>query len=199
MKKTALCILLVLLCGCSPTPSDTKETDDQAAYCGDTKGCSFGEKADMSGYEDFDTKNNMFEESDMAHLLNAIKTKKSGIFYLGYPKCPWCIEAILLLNDIAKKYDQSIAYVRTRDDDSELIYTPEQKKELISYASTYMNKDEEGEYQIYVPFVIVIKEGKVVSGHIGTVDGHNAHERKMKDQEKKDLQDIYTEMFEQLK
>ena len=62
-----------------------------------------------------------------------------------------------------------------------------------------MNKDNEGEYQIYVPFVIVIKDGKVVSGHIGTVEGHDAHERKMNDQEKQDLQDIYTEMFEQLK
>ena len=51
--------------------------------------------------------------------------------------------AIPVLNDIAKKHNQSIAYVRTRDDDSELIYTPDQKKELISYASTYMNQDDE--------------------------------------------------------
>lgn len=200
MKKAFLCVLLILLCGCSTSTSNSKQPEDHnATYCDDSKGCGFGEKADMSGYENFDTKNSMFEESDMAHLLTAIKEKKSGIFYLGYPKCPWCIEAIPVLNDIAKKHNQSIAYVRTRDDDSELIYTPDQKKELISYASTYMNLDDEGEYQIYVPFVLVIKDGKVVAGHVGTVDGHDAHERKMNEQEKKDLQSIYEDMFQKLK
>ena len=200
MKKTALCILLVLLCGCSTSTTDKqKPEEDGTSYCDDSKGCGFGEKADMSGYKDFDTKNSMFEESDMEHLLTAIKEKKTGIFYLGFPKCPWCEEAIPILNDIAKENNQNIAYVQTRDDASELIYTPDQKKTLISYASAYMNQDDKGEYQIYVPFVLVIKEGKVVAGHVGTVDGHDAHERKMNDQEKKELQTIYEDMFKKLK
>lgn len=200
MKKTVLCILLVLLCGCSTSTTDKQKTEeDGTSYCDDSKGCGFGEKADMSGYKDFDTKNSMFEESDMEHLLTAIKEKKTGIFYLGFPKCPWCEEAIPVLNDIAKENNQNIAYVQTRDDASELIYTPDQKKALISYASAYMNQDDKGEYQIYVPFVLVIKEGKVVAGHVGTVDGHDAHERKMNDQEKKELQTIYEDMFKKLK
>lgn len=199
MKKAVLCIVLIILCGCSSTTNTKQPEDNNAAYCDDTKGCGFGEKADMSGYENFDTQNSMFEESDMAHLLNAIKEKKSGIFYLGFPKCPWCIEAIPVLNNIAKQHNQMIAYVRTRDDASELIYTPDQKKALISYASAYMNKDDEGEYQIYVPFVLVVKDGKVVAGHVGTVDGHDAHERKMKEEEKKALQNIYEDMFQKLK
>ena len=54
--------------------------------------------------------------------------------------------------------------------------------------------------KIYVPFVLVIKDGKVVAGHVGTVDGHDAHERKIElSKEKKDLQSIYEDMFQKLK
>ena len=40
---------------------------------------------------------------------------------------------------------------------------------------------------------------KWYAGHVGTVDGHDAHERKMNEQEKKDLQSIYEDMFQKLK
>lgn len=54
---------------------------------------------------------------------------------------------------------------------------------------------DQGEYQLYVPFVVVVKDGKAVSGHIGTVDGHDAHERKMTEKETQELKKIYEDMF----
>ena len=48
---------------------------------------------------------------------------------------------------------------------------------------------------LYVPFVVVVKDGKAVSGHIGTVDGHDAHERKMTEKEMQELKKIYADMF----
>ena len=46
-----------------------------------------------------------------------------------------------------------------------------------------------------MPFVVVVKDGKAVSGHIGTVDGHDAHERKMTEKETQELKKIYENMF----
>ena len=66
---------------------------------------------------------------------------------------------------------------------------------MISYTKQFMEKDDDGEYQLYVPFVVVVKDGKAVSGHIGTVDGHDAHERSMTDKEKQELKKLYEDMF----
>lgn len=200
MRKLWLCMLLVVVCGCSSAETkDTKKNADNntVSYCDDAGGtCGFGTEADMSAYEGFDSKDAMFEESDMAHLLSAIESKSTGMFYLGYPSCPWCVEALPILNEVAKEHSQHIAYVRTRDDQKELMYTEEQKKALIDAASSYMQKDTDGNYQIYVPFFVVIKEGKVVDGHVGTVDGHDAHERVMNEDEKSQLKDIFTKMLQ---
>ncbi len=40
------------------------------------------------------------------------------------------------------------------------------------------------------------KKGKGNQGHIGTVEGHDAHERKMNEKEKRQLRKIYDAMFE---
>lgn len=200
MKKIWIGILLIALCGCSVAePKDTKKTNekDQTSYCDDaTSTCGFGTEADMSAYEGFDHANSMFEESDMTHLINTIKRKETGIFYLGYPSCPWCVEALPVLNEVAKASNQHIAYVRTRDEKKELMYTEEQKKTLIDAASTYMQKDDEGNYQVYVPFFVVVKDGVVVDGHVGTVDGHDAHERVMTEEEKSQLKEIFEKMLQ---
>ncbi len=202
MKKIWLCILLIVLCGCT-TAKDNKKTESNQtsqSYCDDdTSTCSFGKEADMSAYEGFDSKDSRFEESDMEHLLATFDQKKSGIFYLGYPSCPWCIEALPVLNEVAKENDVYVAYVRTRDDQKELIYTEEQKQKLISLTSAYLEKNDDGEPQLFVPFVLVVKDGKAISGHVGTVDGHDAHERTMKDEEKEALHKIYMEMLNEMK
>lgn len=99
------------------------------------------------------------------------------------------------MNEVAKADKQHILYIQTRDDKKELLYTQDQKKEMISYTKQFMEKDDEGEYQLYVPFVVVVKDGKAVSGHIGTVDGHDAHERSMTDKEKQELKKLYEDMF----
>ena len=31
---------------------------------------------------------------------------------------------------------------------------------MISYTKQFMEKDDQGEYQLYVPFVVVVKDGK---------------------------------------
>ena len=46
------------------------------------------------------------------------------------------------------------------------------------------------------PFVVVVKKGKAIKANIGTVEGHDAHERKMNEKEKRQLRKIYDAMFE---
>ncbi len=200
MKKIVLLMLVSLLCACSAnTKADKTEQNKKDTYCSDetdkSSACGIDESADMSGYKDFKETENQFVNSDMQEALSVFQKKESAILYFGYPNCPWCVEALPVMNEVAKENKQHILYIRTRDDKKELLYTPKQKKELISYTKQFMEKDDEGEIQLYVPFVVVVKDGNAVSGHIGTVDGHDAHERKLTEKETQELKKIYADMF----
>ena len=51
---------------------------------------------------------------------------------------------------------------------------------------------------MYVPFVVVVKDGEVIAAHEGTVSSHNAHERTMTDSGIIELTNTYQDMFDQL-
>lgn len=198
MKKIMMLMICLCLAGCGLQDKDKKNNGN--SYCDDgvSNACKIEESADMSAYENFKAKDNQFVRSDMKTVLSMIEKKESGVVYFGFPACPWCVEALPIMNDAAKDKKLNIMYVQTRDENKELMYTAEQKKSIMAYTDAYLEKDEDGEKQFYVPFLIVVKDGKVVAGHIGTVDGYDTHERKMNDAEKAELKDIYLQMFEKL-
>lgn len=198
MKKF-ICLLVVclLVCGCvnkSPQPNE----DEQVGYCdGEVEmGCGLDNGLDMSAYEGFDDKENAFVKSDMNEAIDIFKSKRSAILYFGFAKCPWCIEALPVMNEAAKAVGRSIYYVETRDLERNLLYTEEQKKEIVSYLYDYLDTNDEGEKHLFVPFVVVVEEGIVKSAHLGTIESHEAKERKMTEEESKQLRSIYDAMFQ---
>ena len=40
--------------------------------------------------------------------------KESAILYFGYPSCPWCVEALPVMNEVMKADKQHILYIRTK-------------------------------------------------------------------------------------
>lgn len=197
LNKILLPLLMVgMLVGCSAkTPEDNNKETSNSGACGEEAGCALMDPADMDSYESFTNANHIFQKSEMETILTLLREKKSGVVYMGYPKCPWCVEAVPILDEVANAKDKVIYYVETRDAEKNLLYTDEEKAEFITYAEEYLDKDDEGNYAIFVPFVFVIKDGVIESGNIGTVDSHDAHERKMNDEEKAQLKEIYENML----
>lgn len=196
MKKLWIGFMCVLLVGCSIVK--TPEQNPNKPFCGFEDECSKG-NADMSDYEGFMETENVFVKSNMQEVLKMIEEGKSAIVYFGFPDCPWCIEALPIMNEVAKTYHQNIYYVQTRDEDRNLIYTEEEKSAILEVVGEFEEKDDDGQIQLFVPLVVVIQDGQAISGNVGTVDGHDAHERKMSEEEKAALTDIYDTMFAMLK
>ncbi len=189
MKKMILCILcLCCIVGCSSSPKD-KETN----YCDeDTNSCGLDSNTNSN------QNSQQFMSITMQEATQLFKEKQKGIIYFGYPDCPWCQEAQPILEEVSKEFDIKIYYVRTRDDDKEKLYTKDEKDAIVPYLKDYLKKDDQGELQIYVPLVVSIENGRVIQGHLGTVDEHDAHERKMTESEKNEVKDIYTEIISSL-
>lgn len=190
MKKTIcwLFISLLLLSSCS---TNTKEDKDPKG-CGDDEVCDVADRADMSSYEGFMDSDHQFIEVPMSDFLLKLDAGATGIYYFGYTTCPWCVEAVPIMNEVAKELGLNIFYIdkkaeTTKEADSKAIEARIPDK---------LEKDDDGNPHLYVPYVITIKDGTITSYHTGTVDSHDAHERKMTDKEKAELKKIYQEMFQ---
>ncbi len=193
MKKT-ICWLFISLLICSSCSADKKDTSDPKG-CDSDELCDVTERSDMSGYEGFMDNEHQFVEVPMSDFLLKLDAGATGIYYFGYTTCPWCVEAVPIMNEVAKEFDVKIFYIDKKAETTK----EEDSKAIEARIPDKLDKDDEGNPHLYVPYVITIKEGEITSYHTGTVDSHDAHERKMTDEEKAELKKRYQEMFQTIK
>ncbi len=136
----------------------------------------------------------------------------TGIIYLGYPKCPWCRNAVNVLQHL--NVDEIYYLDMTNERNSYSVKNGELQKDnegtkqyyeilklldehLLDYEITDNDKVYNvGEKRVYVPMVIGVLNGKVVGTHIDIVDleeGQTAFDVLNKEQQEK-LLDIYDEI-----
>ncbi len=193
MKKLMIAFLsIVVLAGCSSTGTkDDSKKDDKKNVC--DVDC---DTADMSEYETMKEADHVFKEASFKQAIDMLKDEKfTGILYFGYPACPWCEEAVPIMNEVAKKHNLPIYYVNKKSQDN--IDHPEWEKEATKLLDEAygLDKDDDDNPRIYVPEVVVVKEGEVISHHMGTIESHDATERKMSEDEIRVLKKIYDNMF----
>lgn len=157
---------------------------------------------------------------DTKEALKVLK-EETAIIYVGANWCPWCRNAIPVLFDVAKENKIKTIYYLNLDEeksayeikDGKLVKTTDGTKgyyELLDFLndelSNYIITDKDGkkfdtgEKRIYMPFVLAVKNGKISSTHIGTVD-LDEDQTKYSDLTSKqydELYDIYNEMFEKV-
>ncbi len=161
-------------------------------------GCGGSEqvKSDMSHYEGFTDTNHVFYDMEVKDIKQAIDQKETVVVYFGFSSCPWCVEALPILNDVAKEYSQSIGYIDTRKDaswQSNLDITDYDV--VVEYLGDYLEYDDNGIKHLYTPMLFFIKDGEVVASHQGTVEDHDAHERQMTEEEQEQLKETYQNAF----
>ena len=201
MKKLIVLLLLIMMCaGCSVSPSHkpTPSPDSsQNTGCAVEEPCTdeVSETADMSEYG---LDGHVFIETTYSDVLKMIESKRTAVIYIGRPTCPWCQDAVPVLNEIAKEYDMDIHYVFTRSDYNQSDAGQQAKDELILYMHDYLNENDEGEKALFVPDVLFIKNGEIAGNHINTVEGYQPSEREMNDEEIEQLKSIYRSYFERI-
>lgn len=140
-----------------------------------------------------------------------ILQNKTGIIYLGFPKCPWCRTAIPVLFDIVNDYKiDNIYYMNILDErDSYTIEDDELHLEknasdgylklldiLDEYLTDYVielddKTYEVGEKRIFAPSVIFVREGKILGIHVSTVASQENGFDSLTDDQYDELYSIY--------
>lgn len=190
--KMNLALSLCLLAGCASAPAAPQTENDEPAQT--PLACEAGsENCEAKAEAEAD-----FTEIEFDDAIALFEEGKSGVLYFGFAACPWCEEAVPILDEEAKKAGTQILFVRTRDENKERLYTDEQKEKIQKWIEKYMSENEEGELTLYVPLVVRVENGEAVAGHQGTVEEHDAHERKMSADEQKEVRKIYAELVKPL-
>lgn len=147
----------------------------------------------------------------------------TGVIYFGFPTCPWCRNAVTPLVSAAESVElDKVYYLNIMDirdslsvnDAGEIVVEKEgtkNYKKILKALKTILddyyvedalgNKINTNEKRLYVPTVVVIKNGKIIDYHMDTVDSHveagNGYAELTKEQ-REELFNIYGSMFSKI-
>lgn len=154
------------------------------------------EAANMSEYEEFKNEDGVFYDITVDDFVKRYNDGENFVTIFSFAKCPWCNDALPVLNAVAKKHNMQVAYINTRPDKSVSKNTemPDFDK-VYSILGDIIEKDNEGKPLMYVPFVVGLKDSHIAGYHVSTVDGYNPGERNMNEQEKEQLTELYETIF----
>lgn len=155
---------------------------------------------------------NMIKYIDLEEAIDIIKND-TGVIYFGYPSCPWCRNAVPVLLDAASSTSLDTIYyvnaynirdVKEIDDDGNIVTTNEGDRlyddlleVLDDILDPYTIIDDNGEVidlgekRLYVPMVLFVKDGEVVSYHLSTVDSQEDPSISLNDSQRDELYNIY--------
>ena len=158
------------------------------------------------------SKDNAIKYSSYDEVLDLL-TDGTGVIYLGYETCPWCRSAVPVLLDAADAVGmEKILYINMKnerdqikvkeDGTLEVIYEgTEGYKKLLTrldpILDEYTLEDLHGntvsanEKRIFVPIVIFVREGEIVSYHIDTVPSQTNPFEALNEEQVNELMDIY--------
>ncbi|MBW9212860.1 MULTISPECIES: hypothetical protein [Terrabacteria group] len=192
MKRSiAVLLTMVLLVGCS-NPYQEPKMDQKivVAYKLELK----SNKADMSGYKWIRGKTADFREVSTQEALRLINEKGTGILYFGYTDCQFCARAVPELNEAMKRTGVSVYYVDTTKANVLDINA------LLAKFAAILSETGDNTDGFYVPLVVAIRDGIPVAEHTTLLKNYEIKDEKaqMSEEQKKELQNIYINIFQKI-
>lgn len=211
MRKKAAILLLCLawyLTGCTANTEDPDLADimDKMEVTDNTSEDNTPEEntseedasgSEISGYPSLEGEETAYVKKTFSDVFNSIEQKENRLYYIGYPGCEWCQSMVAILNQAAMEAGKEIWYVPLRDEQGNQLYEMEDREAFVTYAEEHLETSDEGEPALYSPYVFVLRDGEIVSSHIGTLDDHILEEGMTLEQEE-ELLNIYRAMFEEV-
>lgn len=141
------------------------------------------ELADLKGYNQMSLTDEWFKEGSLKLINELILDGASFVAFIGYPGCAYCQDLIPVMASVANDYKVPVLYDNiTKDDIEGIEYTT-----FVELASDYLEVGESGDKELFVPYVIMVKSGKIVYHHLGTTKSHDAYERALNEEETKKI------------
>lgn len=133
----------------------------------------------------------------------------TGVIFFGFKECPWCRAAIPVLLEAAKEIGiDKIYYLNNKEDrdtkslvDGNVVTEKEGTAEYYKlldklgteYTEEYSGLNDSSIRRLYFPTVLVVKDGKIISSIVGTVDSQTDPYVSLTESQKSELKNNYIE------
>ena len=112
-------------------------------------------------------KENVFKVININEAINLVK-KGNGALFIGYKECIWCQQYVKVIDDIAKKNSlPKVYYLDIRKDRKN---NSKKYQELLNLLKDKLKNDDLGNKRIFVPFLVIAKDGKILQSDDETSD-----------------------------
>lgn len=143
--------------------------------------------------------NNPFVYRNIDQIINILE-KGTGVVYLGFPECPWCQAYVPYVEEVAKKVGiDKVYYFNILEDRKN---NSEKYQKIVKILNEYIPNDEEGNKRVFVPALIVVKEGKILLFNDETsldTKGYEKPEDYWKNEDSEDLKLLFEKAFNEVK
>lgn len=153
-------------------------------------------------YPSLNTSDHVFDIIDYGTLLSLFD-EGNHIIYLGFPRCPWCVEYVTYYNEAAKTLNKRIKYYdiqalrQIKDNALASDYQALIDKVNPTFLSE-ITKDGVVYPWIYAPTVYIVKNGEVIDALVGGMKGHNIREGGLTEAQKATFLDHLKNVFMKL-
>lgn len=158
-------------------------------------GCSSNNNI-MSKYPGFEKKKDHHFVAPTSYdaFVTALEEKQEGLYYIGFPTCPWCISVTPILEEALSESNKTMYYL-DKHSDKMTEALEERLTKWDNALSVDLTSGKEHGPQ-YVPFIVAIDKNGTITTHTGTVEGHQPSERGLTEDEKLYLVARFKRMFE---
>ena len=186
MKKALLFVTASLLLAACSAPATTPEPTPEPT--------EIPSEVNLDNSEEPSTPK--FTESSVNDIIERANNGESYVAYFGFEGCPWCKEAVPVLEEVMEDYGYNVLYINTRSNPEWKSNTEiDDYDKLTEFLGDNLKLDDEGLPHLYVPYFVFVRKGELVGTHQGTVEGHNAHEREMTEEERATFKGILGDGF----
>ena len=142
---------------------------------------------------------NPFVYRNIDQIINILE-KGTGVVYLGFPECPWCQAYVPYVDEVAKKVGiDKVYYFNIQEDRKN---NTEEYQKIVKILNAYLSNDEEGNKRVFVPALIVVKDGEIVVFNDETsldTKGYEKPEDYWKNEGTDDLKTLFEKSFKEIK
>ena len=143
--------------------------------------------------------NNPFVYRNIDQIINILE-KGTGVVYLGFPECPWCQAYVPYVEEVAKKVGiDKVYYFNILEDRKN---NSEKYQKIVKILNEYIPNDEEGNKRVFVPALIIVKDGKILLFNDETsldTKGYEKPEDYWKNEGSEDLKLLFEKAFNEVK
>ena len=145
------------------------------------------------------TEDNVFVYKSIDEIINILE-HGTGVVYLGFPECPWCQAYVPYVEEVAKKVGiDKVYYFNILEDRKN---NSEKYQKIVKILNEYIPNDEEGNKRVFVPALIVVKEGKILLFNDETsldTKGYEIPEDYWKNEGSENLKLLFEKSFNEVK